>query len=153
MEVKDEVKHNFEEKFFGVENGRTNWEGIPFRCLNGIEKDILDASFLELEIKEAIWNYKGSKSPGPDGYSFMFIKKCWEFLKVDFINFFMCFYQEAILSKAITSSFLTLIPKTSNPLRLDDYRPICLVGCVYKTISKLLALILKKVLNSVVSNS
>ncbi|XP_058740932.1 uncharacterized protein LOC131613262 [Vicia villosa] len=54
-------------------------------------------------------------------------------------------------SKAITSSFLSLIPKTSNLLSLDDYRPICLVGCMYKVVDKSLAGRLKCVLDSIIS--
>ncbi|XP_058732569.1 uncharacterized protein LOC131604096 [Vicia villosa] len=70
-------------------------------------------------------------------------------MQVDFINCFRGFHREALLSRAIISSFLTLILKSSNPLGLDDYRSICLVGCVYKAISKLLASRLKKVLGSI----
>ncbi|XP_058763698.1 uncharacterized protein LOC131637124 [Vicia villosa] len=55
------------------------------------------------------------------------------------------------LSKAVTSSFLALVPKASNPLCLDDYRLICLVGCMYKFMAKILAGRLKCVLNSIVS--
>ncbi|XP_058754175.1 uncharacterized protein LOC131627320 [Vicia villosa] len=36
---------------------------------------------------------------------------------------------------------------------LYDFRPICLVGCMYKALSKLLAARLKKVLDSIVSKS
>lgn len=68
----------------------------------------------------------------------------------DFFNCFMCFYREAHLSKAIVSSFLTLIPKNSNSLGLNDYRPIFLVVCIYKAISKILPSRLKRDLHSVV---
>ncbi|XP_058762006.1 uncharacterized protein LOC131635401 [Vicia villosa] len=61
------------------------------------------------------------------------------------------FHKYGRLSKAIISSFLTLIPKCDNPLGLDEFRPICLVGCVYKVISKLLASRLKRVLDPIVS--
>ncbi|XP_058784431.1 uncharacterized protein LOC131659235 [Vicia villosa] len=57
------------------------------------------------------------------------------------------------ISRAVCSSFLTLIPKCKNPLSLDDYRPICLVGCMYKVVAKLLAGRLKGVLNSIIFNS
>ena len=38
------------------------------------------------------------------------------------------------------SSFLCLIPKVENPQQLDDFRPISLVGCLYKILSKALSL-------------
>ncbi|XP_058750878.1 uncharacterized protein LOC131623901 [Vicia villosa] len=61
------------------------------------------------------------------------------------------FHGGALLSKFITSSFLSLIPKFSSPFGLEDYRPICIVGCLYKALSKLLASRLKAVLDAIVS--
>jgi len=43
-----------------------------------------------------------------------------------------------------------LIPKCKNPSDLGDYRPISLVGCVYKMIAKILANRLKRVLNKII---
>jgi len=41
------------------------------------------------------------------------------------------------ISKGCNASFITLIPKTENPIRLHEYRPISLVGCIYKIIAKI----------------
>lgn len=82
---------------------------------------------------------EGSKSLGPDGYNVFFLRKCWHFLKDDFTHFVKDFHNDPTLSKVVTSLFFTLIPKVENLLNLDDYRPICLVGCMLKFISKLLA--------------
>ncbi|CAI8603269.1 unnamed protein product [Vicia faba] len=65
--------------------------------------------------------------------------------------FFFTFTLEGELSKAVTSSFLTLVPKCLNPIGLDNYTPICLVGCMYKVVAKVLAGRLKRVLNSIIS--
>jgi len=43
-----------------------------------------------------------------------------------------------------------LIPKVDNPQQLDDFRPISLVGCLYKIISKVLSLRLKKVISKLI---
>ena len=32
--------------------------------------------------------------------------------------------------------FISLIPKVDNPQHLNDFRPISLVGCVYKIVAK-----------------
>nr|XP_043636129.1 uncharacterized protein LOC122607256 [Erigeron canadensis] len=50
-----------------------------------------------------------------------------------------------------SSSFIALIPKKKDPISLDDYRPIALVGIINKVISKVLACRLKKVLGTVIS--
>ena len=75
-----------------------------------------------------------------------FIKECWEFVKDDIVEFLQEFQITGVLPKAITASFLALIPKVNNPQDLKEYRPICLIGCLYKILSKVLASRLKKVI-------
>jgi len=43
-----------------------------------------------------------------------------------------------------------LLPKKSSPVTLNDYRPISLVGCLYKIIAKILVNRLKMVLQNVI---
>lgn len=49
------------------------------------------------------------------------------------------------------SSFLTLIPKIASPRQLTHYRPISMIGSMYKVLSKLLAKRLSKVLQKLIS--
>lgn len=142
--VKGEV-NNFAHRFKEEDLNRPILEGYLFKKLDIEDKCSLELPFEEGDIKEAIWNCDGSKNPGPDGYSIMFNKRCWFFLKDDFVACFRYFHDGSVLSKSITSSFMALIPKFDNPLGLDDYRSICLVGCIYEILSKLLAGRLKKV--------
>lgn len=57
------------------------------------------------------------------------------------------------LSIGFSSHFVALIPKIKNPQTLNEFRPISLLGCLYKLISKLLADRLKKVLPTVISSN
>lgn len=75
----------------------------------------------------------------------------WSFLKKDFIEMLIEFHQRGKLNRAINATFITLIPKVFNLVELRDYRPISLVGCVYKLFSKMLANRLKHVILSVLS--
>lgn len=88
--------------------------------MNDEERTALEVPFSEVEIKEAVWGCGGMKSLGPDGYKFFFIIKCWHFLKEDFLSFFYDFHNNLVLSKAITTSLLTLILKKSIPSGLDN---------------------------------
>jgi len=45
---------------------------------------------------------------------------------------------------------MTLVPKKDKPSELNEFRPISLVGCIYKILSKVLANRLRKVLSSVI---
>jgi hypothetical protein len=51
----------------------------------------------------------------------------------------------------LLSYFVTLIPKVNSPFGLGDFRPISLLGCLYKLIAKVLAARLAKVMNSLVA--
>jgi hypothetical protein len=55
------------------------------------------------------------------------------------------------LPRGLLSYFITLIPKVSCPMKLGDFRPISLLGCLYKLIAKVLAARLAKVMNSIVA--
>jgi hypothetical protein len=68
------------------------------------------------------------------------------------MEFFHEFHANAFLPKVMTASFLTLIPKKDHPQGLFDYRPICLIGSIYKILSKALANRLKKVLGNLISS-
>ena len=90
------------------------------------------------------------KAPGPNGFNFRFVSHFWELLEDDFIKFMGEFYENGKLTKGVNCTFLTLIPKVEGSPLLNDFRPISLVGCMYKIFAKVLANRLKKVLDDVV---
>lgn len=71
--------------------------------------------------------------------NFNFIKQFWDIIKPEFIRFFDEFFINGRFPKGSNASFIALIPKTNSPQSLNDYRPISLIGCVYKIMSKVLA--------------
>jgi hypothetical protein len=133
--IKQEVKRYFESFF--AEDGihRPRLDGISFSELSVFDADLLTAPFEEQEVKEAIWSCDGDRSPGPDGFTFNFVKDCWKIIKEDIMGFLGEFHRNGVLPKAVTASFLTLTPKGDHPQSLTDYRPICLIGCMYKIIA------------------
>jgi hypothetical protein len=150
-DIKVFVKSYFENNFKERWERRPTLDGIQFQSLSEDDNIVLTAPFSCEEVREAIWNSDGNRCPGPDGFNFNFLKTCWEIIKGDIMAFFSEFYINAVLPKAITASFFTLIPKKDHPQGLSDYRPICLVLCVYKLLSKVLSARLKKVLGKVIS--
>ncbi|CAJ2652296.1 unnamed protein product [Trifolium pratense] len=150
-EVKGCVKNFYADYFQEKWLNRPNLNGLQFQTLSDEDNLLLMAPFSSEEVKEAIWSSDGNKCPGPDGFNFTFLKACWEIIKGDIIDFLHEFYNSAILPKAITASFLSLIPKKDHLQTLSDYRPISLVYSLYKILSKVLAARLKKVLGKVIS--
>ncbi|XP_058776651.1 uncharacterized protein LOC131650971 [Vicia villosa] len=80
-----------------------------------------------------------------------FFKVCWDIIKIDLFDCITEFFTQVHLPKAVSASFIALIPKCLNPQSLTDYRPICLISSVYRIISKLLATRLKGVVDKLVS--
>ncbi|XP_058768559.1 uncharacterized protein LOC131642300 [Vicia villosa] len=152
-EVKDFNFNHFKSFFEDSEEGRPNLSGLDLKKLHVSEGLSLERPFTELEIKEAIWSCDVNKSAGPDGYSLDFFKRFWSVIRVDVLKMCNYFYLKGSLVKSITSSFLVLIPKTNNPQSLGEYRPICLVGSIYKIIAKILAARLKEVIGNLVSTN
>lgn len=101
-------------------------------------------------MEEAVKCCNGNKAPGPDGFNLNFIKKFWGFLKEDPWGMVEEFFINAKLPKVYTSYFVALVPKCNNPQGLGEYRPIALLGCLYKILAKMLATRLKRVLNGVI---
>ena len=55
------------------------------------------------------------------------------------------------MSKFFNSTFLALFLKVEKPLTFDEFRPISLCNCVYKIISKIIALCIKPILSRMIS--
>jgi len=106
--------------------------------------------FHEDEIRAAVWDCGSEKSIGPDGLNFKFIKQFWKQLKPDISRFLDEFYANGIFPRGSNASFIALIPKVKDPQNLNEYRPISLIGCVYKIVPKLLANTLKKVMPEII---
>lgn len=125
---------------------RPKLESISFPLILAENQNWLEKKLMEEEAEKALMECGRDKAPEPYGFNFCFIKAGWDFLKKNFIDFFKEFHQRGRLNKAINATFLMLIPKMLNPLELRDYRPISLVDCVYKLLSRVLTNRLKSIL-------
>ena len=67
------------------------------------------------------------------------------------MDLFKDFHERGRFGKGLNSTFLVLIPKIRGAEDLKDFRPISLVGSLYKLIAKVLANRLKKVRNGLVN--
>ncbi len=71
-------------------------------------------------------------------------------VKVEALNSIQEFYELDSMEQSLNSTFVVLIPKKVGVSDVKDFRPISLIGRVYKIISKLLANRFKEVLGMVV---
>ena len=112
---------------------------------------MLELPFTEGEVKAALMDMNGDKAPGPYGFSLFFWQSCWDFVKEEILEMFKEFYDYNIFLKSLNNTFLVLLPKKGGAEDLGDFRPISLLGGLYKLLAKVLANRLKKVIGKVVS--
>ena len=74
-------------------------------------------------------------------------------MKANVMCFFKEFYENGKFVKSLNATFMVLIPKKTGAEALGDFRPITLVGSLYKWLTKVLANRLKKVVRKVVSKA
>ena len=100
---------------------------------------------------EALSNLFGDKAPSLDGFTMGFCQFSWEFTKDEIMTFFGDFFRLDAFQRSLNSTFLILIPKKDGTERVKDFRPISLVGSLYKLLAKVLENRLKLVVGEVVS--
>lgn len=135
--IKSRLADEFENRF--KSNGRIHikgWETV-FLCLDPAEASLLEMLFSESEIRGELMGADGNKAPSSDGFTFKFAQKFWPELKKELLALF-------------TSSFIPLIPKVGNPSSLINFRPVSLLGCVHKLVTRDLATRLKRVIEKLV---
>ena len=93
----------------------------------------------------------GDKAAGPNGFSLFFWQRCWDFVKEEILEMFKEFHDQNMFLKSLNNTFLVLTPKKGGAEDLGDFRPISLLGGLYKLLAKVLANRLKKVIGKVVS--
>ncbi|GJU82120.1 RNA-directed DNA polymerase, eukaryota [Tanacetum coccineum] len=150
--VKDEFRNHFAARFQdpGICHGKINFS-FPNR-LNHEQSTELESSITREEIRNAVWGCGENKSPGPDGFTFEFFRKFWSVVGPDFCTAVEWFFDHASFSIGCNSSFIALIPKSLDPKSVGDYRPISLIGSMYKVITKILATRLSVVISDLISD-
>jgi hypothetical protein len=84
------------------------------------------------ELKLAVFGSNASGAPGPDGFTFVFYQHFWAIVYEDLI-----FLMSLRLAK-INHAMLCLLFKELEASIIQKFRPISLLDCSYKIISKIL---------------
>ena len=104
--------------------------------------------FIRDEIEAALKQMQPTKSLGPDGMPAIFYQKYWDIVSNDVVSMVLNVLNSNISMADINKTFITLIPKTNNPTKMTNFRPISLSNVIYKLISKVFANRLKLLLFS-----
>jgi hypothetical protein len=151
MEVRRVVVDYFTNHVAATSWERPKLDGVPFERVSDADNMGLVAPFSIEEIEEVVKNSDGDKSSGPNDFNFAFVKRFWYLIKGEVRIMFDQFHGNEVIPKAMLAYFVALIPKVNSPLELKDFRPISLLGCLYKLLAKVLARRLAKVMNPKIS--
>ena len=105
------------------------------------------------EVEEALKQMHPRKALGPDGMSAIVFQKYWNRVGNDVICMFLNVLNSNMSMAKINRTNITLLPKTKNPTKMTEFRPISLCNVVYKIISKVLATRLKTILPQIITEN
>lgn len=134
----------------------TDWRDVIDCVTRGITDDqnnMLLRSVDEQKVKNAIFSMHPDKSPGTDGMSPGFYQKYWSIVGDEVYQLTRQFFSRGKFERSVTETNIVLIPKKLNLLNMTELRPISLYNVIYKSVSKVLANRIKKVLNGVISET
>lgn len=87
-----------------------------------------------------------NKAPGPNGFTGLFFKSCWNIIKSDVIAAVNAFYNTRCKDlNLVNSANIALIPKKEGAESIKDFSPISLIHAIAKIISKILAIRLQPI--------
>ncbi|GJT60110.1 RNA-directed DNA polymerase, eukaryota [Tanacetum coccineum] len=149
--VKKEFLSHFKKRFEQPHDSRLHIDINFEKKINEDQLADLEGDISKEEIKRAVWDCGIDKSPDPDGFTFGFYHRYWSTIENDVVDAVTCFFRQGYFPKSGNSSFVALIPKTPNANMVKDFRPICLIGSLYKIIAKILANPLVTMLGNIVN--
>nr|GEV36574.1 RNA-directed DNA polymerase, eukaryota [Tanacetum cinerariifolium] len=134
--VKNEFFDHFKNRFEQPLQNRIQLERDFLNRITTDQNEDLEREVSREEIKRTVWDCGIDKALGPDGFTFGFYRRYWNLIESDVVKWF---FQQGTIPKGGNSFFITLIPKVPNANMVNDFRPISLIGSLYKIIAKILA--------------
>ncbi len=117
--------------------------------LNEAERNELETNLRLEEFDAAVDQAKLNTSPGIDSISNRFIKRFWNIFRKPLYEYTIHCYGTGRLTDNFRSAKIRLIPKKGNLGLLKNWRPISLLNCFYKIISRVIANRLKTVMDKI----
>lgn len=91
-----------------------------------------------------------NKATRPDKIPIEFYQCCWDIIKEDIIQLFDVFYLGTLEIKRLNYGIITLLPKVTGAERIQQYRPICLLNCLYKWFTKVMTIRIEPVAHKII---
>ena len=115
------------------------------------ENDFLTAPFTEKEIRDAIFDMEHNKAPGPDGFPAEFYQHFWDIIKGDLMQVFHELHTGDLPVFSLNFGVITLLPKTHDASKIQQFRPICLLNVSFKILTKVATIRINSVADHLIS--
>lgn len=126
-----------------------NLRQLPPELAQGLESE-----FTTEEVKRVIMDMPSDRAPGPDGFTSLFYKLCWDIIAPDLMVVMKALHEGRFYSfGGLNTSILTLLPKKANSLEIGDFRPINLIHGTTNIFAKVLAVRLAPLLPILISQA
>ena len=118
-----------------------------FNKLSEQQKNNLEQELSLEEISQALKETNNNSAPGGSGLTYAFYKCFWGSLNHFVLQTFNFSYSSKRLPTRLSHLYITLLPKGDKPKdKIANWRPITLLDCLYKILSKTIATRIKTVL-------
>jgi len=112
--------------------------------LSNLERDELETEISSMELTKSINNANMSSAPGADGISNKFIKQFWRYFQIPLLKLCRFCFERNELPMVFRTANIKLIPKKGDLTKIKNWRPISLLNCFYKIISRVITDRLRK---------
>ncbi|CAL8157492.1 unnamed protein product [Prunus armeniaca] len=125
-EIELEIINIFKNLYSSNAEARWCLEGLNWNAISAEEAEWLERPFEEEEIKRAVFDCGTDKLPRPDGFSMLLFQSCWDIVKEDIMKVLEDFFNCGIINAITNETFICLIPKKKESIKVSDFRPISL---------------------------
>jgi hypothetical protein len=94
---------------------------------------------------------KHNKTLGPDNSPVKFYQDFWELIKDYLMPLFTEFHNGILLLYSLSFGTIILLPKCTDAMRIQQYRPICLLNVSFKIFTKVASNRISTVARKVIS--
>jgi hypothetical protein len=127
----------------------TCWQSVPRKATPEMNKR-LTKDLSSKDVLDAIRALPKGKAPGHDGIPIEFFQELEAEIAPTLLLAYTAMLRAGATSPFINKGIITLIPKSGDRARLNNWRPITLLGSIYMILAKILVNRLRSVLNEVI---
>ena len=127
-------------------------DALP-RCVTEDMNAELTKVFTRDEVTTTLQQLHPTKASGPDGMSAIFFHKYWDIVGHSITNMVLNVLNSNMPITEINKTNIAFIPKTNQPSKMAEFRPISLCNTIYKLVSKVLANRLRPILPSIITEN